>query len=124
MPKNTWSKLKPFRKMNEAEKKLVKALESGKYEQTTGRLREGNAFCCLGVACDISGISTWKEESFLSESYALPFKVMSQLGWATPDGRFVRDFGLPQGWLDITNDKNYTFKQIASMIRLGAVELA
>lgn len=31
------------------------ALESGRYAQGAGVLRRGNAFCCLGVACDIAG---------------------------------------------------------------------
>lgn len=33
--------------------KWVKALRSGKYQQTTGALREGDSFCCLGVLCNI-----------------------------------------------------------------------
>lgn len=35
------------------------ALESGKYLQGTQQLRMGNHFCCLGVACDLSGIGEW-----------------------------------------------------------------
>lgn len=34
-------------------KAWVKALRSGDYEQTTGKLSEGGAFCCLGVLCDL-----------------------------------------------------------------------
>jgi hypothetical protein len=35
--------------------KWVEALESGKYEQTQGRLRRyAEGMCCLGVACDIA----------------------------------------------------------------------
>lgn len=30
----------------------LKALRSGKYDQTTGRLEDENGFCCLGVACN------------------------------------------------------------------------
>lgn len=44
---------------------LTAALRSGDYEQ--GRLKlkrlgfgDTEAFCCLGVACDISGLGTWK----------------------------------------------------------------
>jgi hypothetical protein len=39
--------------MNENAKKLVHALRSGKYEQTTGLLKDETGFCCLGVACDL-----------------------------------------------------------------------
>lgn len=33
--------------------KWVKALRSGKYEQTTGSLNNSSGYCCLGVACRI-----------------------------------------------------------------------
>jgi hypothetical protein len=38
--------------MDEPMKKWVQALRSGEYRQARGRLKKGNAFCCLGVACD------------------------------------------------------------------------
>lgn len=34
-------------------KKWVKALRSGKYQQTKSRLQDEKGYCCLGVACDI-----------------------------------------------------------------------
>ena len=34
-------------------KRFVKALRSGKYKQTTGKLQNANSYCCLGVACDL-----------------------------------------------------------------------
>lgn len=34
-------------------KQWVKALRSGKYEQTEGCLKDKNGYCCLGVLCDI-----------------------------------------------------------------------
>lgn len=45
--------------------KLVDALRSGEYQQGKGRLRDGNKFCCLGVACDVfkreTSIGGWDE---------------------------------------------------------------
>lgn len=41
--------------------KWLEALRSGKYEQAHRFLRVGNAFCCLGVACEISGRGHWVE---------------------------------------------------------------
>jgi len=41
-------------------KKLIAALRSGKYRQTTGALRKGNRFCCLGVACEVHRKATGK----------------------------------------------------------------
>src|SRR6266851_1373779 len=35
-------------------RKWVDALRSGKYQQTTGKLSDGQAYCCLGVACEVA----------------------------------------------------------------------
>lgn len=40
-------------------RKLVAALRSGKYKQARDWLRVCDSFCCLGVACDISGVGEW-----------------------------------------------------------------
>lgn len=40
-------------------RRWVRALRSGKYRQGPGWLCVGDAFCCLGVACDISGLGRW-----------------------------------------------------------------
>ena len=40
--------------------KWLEALRSGRYLQTREKLRDKSGFCCLGVACDISGKGTWK----------------------------------------------------------------
>lgn len=37
-------------------KKLVKALRSGKYDQTTNALRDERGYCCLGVLCKILNV--------------------------------------------------------------------
>lgn len=50
--------------MNKRIKRLwVKALRSGRYNQGTGRLRNDDKFCCLGVLCDLHAKqtgSTWQ----------------------------------------------------------------
>lgn len=38
----------------EIKKKWVDALRSGDYKQTEGTLQKDDAFCCLGVLCDIA----------------------------------------------------------------------
>jgi len=37
----------------EVKKAWIEALRSGEYKQTTGRLRRGDSYCCLGVLCDL-----------------------------------------------------------------------
>lgn len=42
--------------------KWIEALRSGKYKQGRLKLRDKtDCFCCLGVLCDISGVSEWEE---------------------------------------------------------------
>lgn len=38
---------------------LCVALESGRYPQTTGTLRDHDGYCCLGVACDVMTPDRW-----------------------------------------------------------------
>lgn len=49
--------------MNENIRKWVDALRSGGFQQSTGALRKGDAFCCLGVACEVyrreTGLGVW-----------------------------------------------------------------
>lgn len=52
--------------MTELQLKWIEALESGEYKQGKGQLRDGDQYCCLGVACDVydkatdqSGESGW-----------------------------------------------------------------
>lgn len=42
--------------------KWIAALRSEKYIQAGGSLKSSGGFCCLGVACDISGIK-WEKGS-------------------------------------------------------------
>ena len=48
----------------EIKAKWIKALRSGKYRQTRGKLKSRNgAFCCLGVLCDIQGAkAVWQND--------------------------------------------------------------
>jgi len=57
----------------------IKALRSGKYEQTNGRLKtpaihseEYDSFCCLGVLCDLAatdGGEEWTDWGAYGENY-------------------------------------------------------
>lgn len=40
-------------------RKWVEALRSGKFQQTNGALRDLDGYCCLGVACEVSGLGYW-----------------------------------------------------------------
>lgn len=112
--------------MNEAERKLVGALRGGRYAQTRGGLRDPHGLCCLGVACDISGLGKWDShdcyrigENESSVSF-LPEAVREWLGWYGRDGATEYDAVN----LAALNDEGATFNQIADVIEAGLVKRA
>ena len=112
-------------------KKWIEALESGDYTQARGYLRNGNSYCCLGVACDISGMGKWLKvndeeghnyyvyqmDEVNHESSILPKEVADWLG-IDKQGYF-KDFS--RSLLQVNDSQKKNFKQIASMVRAGRV---
>ncbi len=92
------------------QKKWVEALESGDYTQTTGRLKDESGYCCLGVACEISGLGTWMTQDEVpgASEYASKHDIVFQLdegtrGWTSTS--LIREV---MDWLDIrTNEGGY-----------------
>lgn len=100
-------------KMNsEVKQKWIDALRSEEYEQGTKLLHYSNKFCCLGVLCDISNLSKWKNalngESYyyMHDNTYLPEEVM-----VYADISFDMTEELAR-----MNDTGYTFNQIADYI--------
>lgn len=112
-------------------RKWIDALRSGEYEQGEYRLRVGDQFCCLGVACDVSGLGNWEiydgvmpseddprsEPTYRYEPSGdiafLPSDVRLWLGLEYPTG----DVKVESGMLSVLNDRDrWTFAQIADAI--------
>lgn len=78
--------------------KLSEALRSGKYMQGKNLLNSNDFLCCLGVACEISGIDEWEVRRsvgyYLGESTILPDQVASLFGISN-DGSFCYDETMP-----------------------------
>lgn len=115
-------------------------LESGKHKQAKGALRMGDAYCCLGRACDLHDSTLWGAEV---ESFAepgaqafeykldvgqcdfdaisvLPVTVQRRLGFTSPAGNFsILDHGQMDFMdrLSAMNDGGRTFAEIAAMVR-------
>lgn len=112
----------------------VAALRSGEYQQTTGRLRRGENFCCLGVACEVAGkhgitrrvgdgYAAYPEDGWPNSS-DLPYEVQRWLGLDSPAGALV-EMHAGKFTLDGLNDAAlWGFKQIADVIEAGKVKLA
>lgn len=111
---------------------LINALRSGEYEQGKKQLRDGEKFCCLGVACDVYrkeiGKGEWEDQKFLGERIFLPDVVQEYFGFKTTEGSFVikqspfidcdrEYFGFKTSKsLTALNDTGVTFPEIASLI--------
>ena len=127
----------------EARALWVKALRSGEYKQTRGQLKNGDTYCCLGVACDLYGKHVLKEDawklpkgdsykhykegilsySFLGQGGALPFQVVKWLGLkrSCTFGQLKDGTTLMQ----MNDDPEYKegFNGIADVIEKGALVL-
>lgn len=127
--------------------RFVKALESGNYAINQGNLQsivDGTSrYCCLGVACDVSGLGSWEkigiqagyvvESVEFPERFYLPIPVMEWLGVDDiPNGWGLRVSGDYEGDLNETLDQNtpvpyvtaallndygFSFAEIASVLR-------
>lgn len=102
-------------KLGPLQRKWLNALRSGKFKQTKKRLRTDAGFCCLGVACEISGAVQHRRHEGGSHFYgkysdtSLPptvqrlFKFKDNIGGIT-GGDSLADM----------NDGGKSFKRIAA----------
>lgn len=92
----------------------VRALRSGDYKQTKGRLRTESGFCCLGVLCDLVDSTAWGSTP---ETYY--WKDPSITG--KPPTDVLREVGLSSSSvLTVMNDsEEQTFEQIAQYLEDG-----
>ena len=101
----------------EIKAKWLEALRSGKYEQGTSYLRDGESYCCLGVLCEISGLNDWVPTEALAFHYnasltSLPVNVMGWSGLKSGDP-LISEIGRTLGAL---NDIGRSFEEIADYI--------
>ena len=109
--------------------KLVEALRSGKYKQEKGALhRDELGYCCLGVACEISGLGTWVGANVTDQSRVMSYKIDGALtgysvlpelvreyyGFSSDNGTFLnKDV---EDALSALNDMGVRFDAIADII--------
>ncbi len=112
---------------------LVDALESGKYQQAQGSLRNRVArlgrynYCCLGVACDVfrkeTGQGKWDGESFLigaeEATEEMPRQVRDWFGFFDQRGKSSGLLGTDgeDDLIDLNDNTGKSLKEIAGAIR-------
>lgn len=112
---------------------LVAALRSGEYEQGTMRLKDRDGcYCCLGVACHISGLGEYGEDvssgprfysnlneyGRLGDESLLPIAVRDYFGFKTTEGRTGIGPRIKDSYESLisANDGGITFSEIAEYI--------
>ena len=94
----------------------VAALRSGDYKQSYRRLRIGDRYCCLGVACEVSKLNSWEYSwgifRYDSEDSVLPYAVREYYGLNHVSGAY----GYENDSLLYMNDWGETFYEIADII--------
>jgi len=113
----------------------IEALRSGRYERGTGCLRQVDAYCCLGVACDLydpdrwrpgwDGGETWDWGGLASDLSGYEVaeagaEVRHAYRLRTGDGQYRNDDRTvrtgARTCLAYDNDSGWTFAEIADVI--------
>ncbi len=96
-----------------------KAYLSDRYRSKQGndQLHDGENFCCLGVACDISGLGGWRGEYYFvfngdRRNDYLPHDVQEYYGILDQDPRI---YSLARTLSEL-NDEGWSFAEIADLI--------
>lgn len=118
MTKKTNSSKMQGSKMNPKVKKLwIKALRSGEYKQTEGKLRKGSSFCCLGVLCNLHAQAhpaIAKEQKtktgYMGHELVLPWAVAEWAGLRSCSGEY------DDKSLAIDNDNGVSFTALSYTI--------
>lgn len=111
---NKTGKIKDVRLPKRLKSKWVKALRSGEYKQGNNYLEQDNKFCCLGVLCKVTNPSIeLNTAQYIGDrgmdTTGIP-KILQGEAYEQLSNPIVYKLVL------LNDDKNYSFKQIASYI--------
>ena len=98
---------------------LLGELESGMYEQTTGRLRGDDGYCIGGVMCDMSGLGGWQHTS---AGWEFRLDIGDETRYLSKIPLVVwHHYGVPERFgriLSIKNDQGKSFRELCEYIRV------
>jgi hypothetical protein len=97
----------------ELKTKWIEALRSGRYMQCKFCLRSpSNAYCCLGVMCDVSGEGKWNPDN--------SYRVGDEYTAYVPPPVWSAEKGLSEASVrilcDLNDEKQASFAEIADYI--------
>ena len=104
--------------ISEVKQEWLKALRSGKFQQAAGKLRKGQAYCCLGVLCSLHAKKhrvKWRSgQPYFENRICLPEEVVA---WAGLEGQNPEVLiGGERVFLSDLNDNGLKFDAIAALI--------
>lgn len=120
MPNPEAPKSQPLGRRQQA---LVDALRSEQFQQGKQALKRDGKYCCLGVACQISGLGEWWNNSEGCGEYykvqtqmertVLPAAVLNYYSFRDNSGLAAKEeFGM----LTQKNDNGWSFQAIAKLL--------
>ena len=100
----------------------IAALRSGNFRQTCYDLKNEHGYCCLGVACEIAGITPVLNTTLSGDSYyrfndsrsSLPIEVKKYYGFNNSLGGISGDYNNTLSSLNDTD--RLTFEKIADFV--------
>lgn len=102
--------------------KWIKALRSGKYEQTENALCKDGKYCCLGVLCELAAkekvckISKPDSNNIVSFDDNFGLIPRSVAWWSGMKSRDGKRKGKRKELADLNDYSGYSFKRIANII--------
>lgn len=110
--------------MKKSIKLWIEALEGGEFKQGRKMIKNGDKYCCLGVACELYNRTHKRKVSLkaadLPVSQVLRNNLEPVRRWLrlkTPQGRYDPENSLAGNSLTDQNDHGATFKDIAEIIK-------
>lgn len=109
-----------MQQLTELQEKWLKALESGRYKQSKHFLKRDGGYCCLGVACRITGKKFNRKGLCEGMEGVVPDSVKKELRLRSSEGHGTQYFeidGCQFVALASANDHGASFRQIAALVR-------
>lgn len=102
--------------------KWMVALKSGEFSQAKGQLKDGDSYCCLGVACELYRRETsqgdWEENTFRlggTHEELPPHEIADYFGWNEYKGKYSLEIGdMKPSTIPVLNDEGISFTEIAT----------
>jgi len=103
------------------QEKWLQALESGNWNQVSGRLGDHRGHCCIGVACEVMGLQHKRDEDgdfvYDGASGNAPQSLVEWLALHDEEGSAYEPDDDMSSLVELNDCEKCTFKKIAEAVR-------